>query len=68
MDATSASDLDLDRGVLPGQQAVVRCRNSVKAMRLNACDVVTRLTSEKASTRMGERGCAAHGVSARRKC
>ena len=31
MDATNASDLDLDRGVLPGQQAVVRCRNSVKA-------------------------------------
>ena len=37
-------------------------------MRLNACDVVTRLTSEKASTRMGERGWAAHGVSAGRKC
>ena len=32
MDATNASDLDLDRGVLPGQQAVVRCRNSVKAV------------------------------------
>ena len=31
MDATNASDLDLDRGVLSGQQAVVRCRNSVKA-------------------------------------
>ena len=31
MDATNASDLDLDRGVLPGQQAVVRCRNSVEA-------------------------------------
>ena len=31
MDATNASDLDLDSGVLPGQQAVVRCRNSVKA-------------------------------------
>ena len=30
MDATNASGLDLDRGVLPGQQAVVRCRNSVK--------------------------------------
>ena len=24
-------DLDLDRGVLPDQQAVARCRNSVKA-------------------------------------
>ena len=31
MDATNASDLDLDRGVLPYQQAVVRCINSVKA-------------------------------------
>ena len=31
MDATNASDLDLDRGVMPGQQAMVRCRNSVKA-------------------------------------
>ena len=31
MDATNVSDLDPDRGVLPGQQAVVRCRNSVKA-------------------------------------
>ena len=31
MDATNASDLNLNRGVLPGQQAVVRCRNSVKA-------------------------------------
>ena len=31
MDATNASDLDLDRGVLPDKQAVVRCRNSVKA-------------------------------------
>ena len=31
MDATNASDLDLDRGVLPSQQAVVRYRNSVKA-------------------------------------
>ena len=30
MDATNASDLDFDRGVLPGQQAVVRCKNSVK--------------------------------------
>ena len=30
MDATSASDLDLNRGVLPGQQAVARCRNSNK--------------------------------------
>ena len=30
MDATNASGPDLDRGVLPGQQAVVRCRNSVK--------------------------------------
>ena len=30
MDATNASGHDLDRGVLPGQQAVVRCRNSVK--------------------------------------
>ena len=31
MDVNNASDLDLDRGVLPGQQAAVRCRNSVKA-------------------------------------
>ena len=31
MDATNASDLDHDHGVLPGQQAVVRCRNSVEA-------------------------------------
>ena len=30
MDATNASGPDLDRGVLPRQQAVVRCRNSVK--------------------------------------
>ena len=30
MDATNASGPDLDRGVLPGQQAVVRRRNSVK--------------------------------------
>ena len=29
-----------------------------------SCDVLTRLTLEKASTRMGERGRAAHGVSA----
>ena len=32
-------------------------------MRLNACDAVTRLTSEKASDKVSERGCAAHGVS-----
>ena len=31
-------------------------------MRLSACDVLTRLTFEKASIRMGERGRAAHGV------
>ena len=31
-------------------------------MRLNVCDAVTRLTSEKACDRVGERGCAAHGV------
>ena len=31
MDATNASGPDLNRGALPGQQAVVRCRNSVKA-------------------------------------
>ena len=37
-------------------------------MLLNACGEVARLTSEKASTRMGERGCAAHSVSAGRKC
>ena len=30
MDATKALSPDLNRGVLPGQQAVVRCRNSVK--------------------------------------
>ena len=30
MDATNASGLDLNRGVLSNQQAVVRCRNSVK--------------------------------------
>ena len=30
VDATNASCPDLDHGVLPGQQAVVRCRNSVK--------------------------------------
>ena len=30
---------------------------------LNACDAVTRLTSEKASDIVSERGCAAHGVS-----
>ena len=30
MHVTNASGLDLYRGVLPGQQAVVRCRNSVK--------------------------------------
>ena len=30
MDATNASGPDLDRGVLSGQQAVVRCTNSVK--------------------------------------
>ena len=35
-------------------------------MRLGACDMLTRLTLEKASTRMGDRGRAAHGVSARR--
>ena len=29
MDATNATDHDLDRGVLPGQQAVARCKNSV---------------------------------------
>ena len=38
------------------------------AMRLSACDVLTRLTLEKASTRMGERGRAAHGVSRGQKC
>ena len=31
-------------------------------MRLSACDMLTRLTLEKASTRMGERGRATHGV------
>ena len=30
MNATNASGPDLDRGVLPGQQAMVHCRNSVK--------------------------------------
>ena len=33
-------------------------------MRLSASDVLTRLTLKKASTRMGERGRAAHGVGA----
>ena len=95
MDATNASGPDLDRGVLPGQQAVVHCRISVKvedflnsffihsifvqtlsdmcvllspvrqgdypAMRLNVCDAITRLTSEKASDRMSVRGRAARG-------
>ena len=31
------------------------------ALRLNACDAVTRLTSKKASARVGERGCAGRG-------
>ena len=30
MDATNDSGPDLNRGVFPDQQAVVRCRNSVK--------------------------------------
>ena len=37
------------------------------AMRTSVCDVLTRLTLERASTRMGERGRAAHGVSGGRK-
>ena len=41
MDATNASDLDLDQGVLPGHQAVVCCRNSVKAE-----DIKTRYRDE----------------------
>ena len=92
---------DLDYGVLPRQQVVVRCRNSVKvedflnlffihpifvqtlsdmcvllspvrqggypATRLNVCDAVTCLTSEKASDRMSN-AAGPHKATAGRKC